>query len=285
MLQKSRRFRWPWEDRAQRFDRLKAAVCLFALYPVAWTVFHLAGGGFGPLPLVGLIYWSGVWATVILIATLLVTPVSRTTGWRRLVEIRRILGVAALFYTFAHIVIYFALYRWDMSYIANAMITRPTLIVATVSTIGLAALGATSFDTAVRRMGGRVWKRLHRINYVASGLAIAHFLLSPGIFTLQYVMAGLFIWAMGWRILARGRRSVGPLRLVLLALATAASTIILESVWLWAYQDVTPLQTFADNVTFASGITAACWVLVFGSFIALAAQLPSAAALDRLARR
>jgi hypothetical protein len=58
------------------------------------------------------------------------------------------IGVTALVYTIAHIIIYFALRLWNFSFIANEMMTRLTLIVATLSTIGLIALGSTSLDAA-----------------------------------------------------------------------------------------------------------------------------------------
>jgi methionine sulfoxide reductase heme-binding subunit len=41
------------------------------------------------------------------------------------------------------------------------MATRVSLIIASVATIGLLALGATSLDAAIKRMGAKEWKRLH----------------------------------------------------------------------------------------------------------------------------
>jgi DMSO/TMAO reductase YedYZ heme-binding membrane subunit len=38
----------------------------------------------------------------------------------------------------------------------------------------LLALGFTSRDAAVKSMGGRKWKRLHRTVYVTPGLALLH---------------------------------------------------------------------------------------------------------------
>jgi sulfoxide reductase heme-binding subunit YedZ len=82
------------------------------------------------------------------------------------------IGVAALVYTISHVVIYFAFRHWNFAFIANEMATRPTLILATLSTIGLVVLGATSVDAAIRYMGAKNWQRLHTMNYVISGLAI-----------------------------------------------------------------------------------------------------------------
>jgi methionine sulfoxide reductase heme-binding subunit len=49
-----------------------------------------------------------------------------------------------------------------------ASATRFSLIVALLATIGLIALGATSLDAAVARMGAKGWKRLHNIIYACA---------------------------------------------------------------------------------------------------------------------
>ncbi len=70
------------------------------------------------------------------------------------------IGVTALAYAIAHMIIYFALRFWNFASIAHEMVTRVSLILATIATIGLIALGATSLDAAVRRMGAKGWQRL-----------------------------------------------------------------------------------------------------------------------------
>src|ERR1700704_4452929 len=102
------------------------------------------------------------------------------------------IGVTALAYTVAHIIIYFALRFWNFASIAHEMVTRLSLIVATVSTIGLFALGATWVDAAVERMGPAGWNRLHGAVYVITALALIHYLLSPGSFPDQALMCGMF---------------------------------------------------------------------------------------------
>src|SRR5229473_4850398 len=113
------------------------------------------------------------------------------------------IGVTALAYALAHIIIYFALRFWNFAFIAHEMATRLSLIVATVSTIGLIALGTTSVDAAVRRMGAKGWQRLHNAIYVFTALALIHYLLSPDAYPEQYLMSGMFFWLMVWRVLNR----------------------------------------------------------------------------------
>jgi len=142
---------WPWQDRKRRFSWLKASTFALMFAPAIWLLYQVGTEQFGPVPLGGMTYWSGVWATAILLLALAITPALTISGWRRLIIVRRMIGVTGLAYTIAHIVIYFALRSWNFAFIANEMTTRVSLVVATVSTIGLMALGATSLDAAVQR--------------------------------------------------------------------------------------------------------------------------------------
>src|SRR5258707_8184245 len=141
---------WPWQDRNRRFSWLKASTFALMLLPAIRSAYLVGTGDYGILPIAlgGLTYWSGVWATVILLMALAVTPALTIFRWPALVDVRRMIGVAALVYTVAHVVIYFALRSWNVAFIANAMLTRLTLIVATISTVPVIPLGATSLDAA-----------------------------------------------------------------------------------------------------------------------------------------
>ena len=190
------------------------------------------GLGTYPFVLGGLTYWSGVWATVFVLMALAVTPAVTIFRWPALVDVRRMIGVTALVYTIAHVVIYFAFRRWDVAFIANDMM-RFTLILATLSTIGLIVLGATSVDAAIRYMGARNWQRLHTTTYVISGLAILHVLLARGTYAEQYMLTGIFFWVMGWRVLARYGLGASGKALTLLAVASCLVTALLEAGFMW----------------------------------------------------
>ena len=162
------RFIWPWQDRNRGFSWLKAGVFALMLLPAIRVTYQFGAGEYGipPIALGGLTYWSGVWATAILLMALAVTPAMTILRWRALIDVRRMIGVTALAYTIAHIVIYFALRSWNFALIANETVTRLTLILALLSTIGLIALGATSLDAAIRRMGAENWQRLHNLEQI-----------------------------------------------------------------------------------------------------------------------
>ena len=101
--------------------------------PAIWLVHQVWTEQFGPVPLGGMTYWSGVWATAILLLALAITPALTIVPRSRLIIVRRMIGVTALAYTIAHIIIYFALRFWNFASIAHEMVTRFSLIVATVS--------------------------------------------------------------------------------------------------------------------------------------------------------
>jgi sulfoxide reductase heme-binding subunit YedZ len=184
------------------------------------------------------------------------------------------IGVSALVYSIAHMVIYFAFRHWDFAYIVNDMSTRLTLIVATASTVGLIALGATSVDAAVRYMGARNWQRLHTTNYVISALAILHVVLARGTYTEQYMLAGIFFWLMAWRVLARFGLGAHVKTLLILAIASCLVSAFLEASFLWSHRGFEVPETLGYNFSLAIleiGYPPAWQVPALGLLVALGA--------------
>jgi sulfoxide reductase heme-binding subunit YedZ len=185
----------------------------------------------------------------VLLLALAITPALTLLRWGRLIIVRRMIGVTALVYTVAHIFIYFALRFWNFAWIAHEMATRLSLILASAATAGLIVLGATSVDGVVQHMGPRRWQGLHGTVYVLTGLAIVHYLLSPDVYAEQYLLGGIFFWLMVWRLLKRRGQASDAWALGALAVTSCVFTMLLEAIWLWAYQGYTPLETLANNFT------------------------------------
>ena len=184
------------------------------------------------------------------------------------------IGVSALVYTIAHMVIYFAFRHWDFAYIVNDMTTRLTLVVATASTVGLIVLGATSVDAAVRYMGARNWQRLHTTNYVISALAILHVVLARGTYTEQYMLTGIFFWLMAWRVLAHFGLGANIKALLILAIASCLVSAFLEAGFLWSRRGFEVLATLGYNFSLAIlevDYPPAWQVLALGLLVALGA--------------
>jgi methionine sulfoxide reductase heme-binding subunit len=266
---------WPWQDRGHGWSWLKAGTFALMFAPAIWLIDQYRTGEFGPVPMGGLTYWSGLWATALLLLALAITPAVTILRFGRLTIVRRMIGVTALVYTIAHIIIYFALRLWDFSRIGREMVTRPSLILATLATLGLIALGATSLDVAVERMG-LSWQRLHNTVYAVTALVLIHYLLSPGIFPDQYFTSGMFFWLMSWRLLARRRLGADALALTALAVVSTLFTALLEAGWVWAYHGYEPMGTLAANFSLELGVPAAWKMLALGLVIALVAALQRA---------
>jgi sulfoxide reductase heme-binding subunit YedZ len=217
-------------------------------------------------------YWSGLFATGLVMLALVITPAATIFGWARLIIIRRMIGVTALAYTIAHLFIYFALRFWNFAAIAHEMLTRISLILATIATIGLMALGATSLDDAIRRMGAGNWQRLHNAIYVIGALAIIHYLLSPDIYPEQYLMSGIFCWLMLWRVLNRRGLGTNAGALAGITLVSCLFTALLEIGWIWAYQGYAVSEILSLYFTLDLGIPPPLKILALGLLIALGAS-------------
>lgn len=243
----------PWFDAAGRFSPLKLAVLLLCCLPACWMASEFTSGRWDfPSPYVGLIYHSGLWSTYLLLASLAITPLRRILAWGRLAHCRRMLGVACFLYAALHLVAWFGLRFWDGAALLSELAIRPSLWVASLSIIMLFVLAITSFDWAMRRMGGRDWKRLHRLVYAAACLAVLHFVMSPGSLQgIPFLMAGAYVWLMGWRLLEARQLGGSAPALAALGIGAALFAFFLQPVWLVTFQaernSQTPWAALAGN--------------------------------------
>jgi sulfoxide reductase heme-binding subunit YedZ len=260
---------WPWQDRSGKVSWLKMVTLGLLLFPGVRFAYQVAAGEFGTLPvgLSGMVYWSGVWATVILLFALAITPVAKIFRWSAVIDVRRMAGVTALVYTLAHALIFFAFRSWDISVIIKETVARWSPIVATLSTVGLIVLAATSFDAAVRYMGVKRWQWLHNTIYLTAGLAIGHVLLVRGVYSEQFVFAGIFLWLMIWRPLNRYKLGADLRALVILSVGSSLVTALLEATWYWSRRGFDVPGTLRNNFSVEAldiGIPPAWQVLAFG---------------------
>ncbi|WP_207482004.1 protein-methionine-sulfoxide reductase heme-binding subunit MsrQ [Arenibaculum pallidiluteum] len=277
----ARAFAAPWRDRQGHVSTTKVSALAVVSLPAALIAYWAGSGALGALPLEPLIYHSGSYACWLLLLALAVTPARRMFGWSRLIMARRILGVAAFAYAAGHLAAYIALRGGDPARIGSEIATRVTIVVAITSLLGLAVLAATSSDAAIRRLGGR-WGRLHRIVHAAAGLAILHYVLSPGSAGGEpFLMVGIFSWLVGWRLLDRRGLSARIPALMALGVGTALLTAVFEAVALDVLQGFDPWQTLAFNLSLDLGLAPAWKVLGGGLSAAAAVFYRNPAALDR----
>lgn len=156
--------------------RLLQAARLVALLPLALLAGAAATGRLGPEPVETLLHTTGDWALRLLLASLAVTPARRWLGLAALAPLRRSFGLLAFLYAGLHATVYVALEaELDPGLLAEDLTERPYVTAGFGALLLLAPLAVTSTRGWQRRLGRR-WVRLHRLVYVAAGLAVLHFL-------------------------------------------------------------------------------------------------------------
>jgi sulfoxide reductase heme-binding subunit YedZ len=156
---------------------LKPVIFIAALIPLALLIWNAFTDGLGANPVEAITFATGDWGLRFLLITLLVTPLRRVTGWQVLARIRRMLGLFAFFYICLHFLTYLVLDAFfDLRYILEDITDRTYITLGFTSFLLLVPLAITSTNAMVRRLGGRNWRRLHRLAYVAASGGVLHFL-------------------------------------------------------------------------------------------------------------
>ena len=138
-------------------------------------------GGLGPNPPETVLNTCGKTGLNLLVLTLCVSPIRRSTGINRLVSLRRPLGLFAFFYLTLHFLTYLLLDRgflWDASTALSTLgvdiAERPYITVGFTALMLLIPLAVTSTRGMQRRLG-RKWAKLHRLVYVVAVLGLVHY--------------------------------------------------------------------------------------------------------------
>ena len=154
----------------------KPLVFALCLAPLAWLVFGAAADRLGANPAEALIRALGDWTLRFLCITLAVTPLRLAAGLAPLARYRRMLGLFTFFYALLHLLAYAGFdMGLDAAEMARDVAKRPFILVGMLTFALLLILAATSFNAAVRWLGGRRWQRLHRGVYAVAPLALLHF--------------------------------------------------------------------------------------------------------------
>ena len=150
---------------------------LGAAIPLLLLIFNAATGNLGFSPIDAVTDSTGSAALIILILSLAVTPVNIVTGWRPVLKLRKSLGLWAFGYAVLHFSTYIGLdYGLDLRLILeDSLLQKRYVFVGFTALLLLTPLALTSTKAAMKRLG-KNWKRLHRLVYVAGGLAVLHFL-------------------------------------------------------------------------------------------------------------
>ena len=147
-----------------------------SLLHFVWLVTAAALDWLGANPAEALERSTGDWTLRMLCVVLAITPLRTMAGLPALARFRRMAGLFVYFYAVLHVLAY----SWfDMGFeladIAKDIVKRPFILVGFAAIVFLTPLALTSFNRAIRALGGRQWQLLHRLVYAVAVLAIVHF--------------------------------------------------------------------------------------------------------------
>jgi len=265
---------FPWNDRTGRFSALRLIVFLALLAPAVWIAVQAAMHWLGPRPGTEVIHQTGLWTVRFLAVTLAITPLRYATRINSLVGLRRMIGLAVLFYALLHLALYGLDQHFNLPHIASEIIKRIYLTIGFIALCGLIALGVTSTDAAIRKLGQQRWAALHKIVYGIAALGTVHFFMQSKLDVSEpIIMGGIFALLMLERLARRFRRDLGVLSLTAVALVAAFLTASGEAFW-YSFKTGAPVQMIlAANLDFSYAVRPAWYVLAAGAALVLARLL------------
>ena len=174
-----------------------------ALLPFCWLLYAAMTQQLGANPAEALIRATGDWTLRFLCVVLAVTPLRTLTGTPALARFRRMLGLFVYFYVVLHLLSYSGFdMGFDVADIAKDIAKRPFILVGFTAFVLLTPLALTSFNRAIKVLGGKRWQLLHKLVYVVAGLAVLHFFwmrAGKNNFTEVFVYAAVLSLLLGWR--------------------------------------------------------------------------------------
>ena len=189
----------------------KPLVFVLALLPFAWLLTAAFMDWLGANPAEALERSTGDWTLRMLCVVLAITPVRTALGLPALARFRRMAGLFVYFYAILHLMAY----SWfDMGFefgdVAKDILKRPFILVGFTAVVLLTPLALTSFNRAIRVIGGRRWQLLHRLVYAIAVLAVVHFFwmrAGKRNFAEVAVYGAILASLLGWRLLRLIRKS------------------------------------------------------------------------------
>jgi len=155
---------------------LKPLVFAVSLGPLAHLLVGAWQGSLGANPIETITRSTGLWTLRFMLITLTVTPVRRLSGWNDAIRLRRMLGLFAFFYGSLHLLTYVWLDQFfDWASIVKDVAKRPFITAGFSAYVLLVPLAITSTAGMIRRLGGRRWRRLHRLAYATAALGVVHY--------------------------------------------------------------------------------------------------------------
>ena len=171
LRRRQRRPKLPWWR-----PTVRTGVHLLCLVPLILLAVRGLTGDLGANPIEAIIRFLGDWALRFLVIALAVTPLRRIAAWQAVAGYRRMFGLWAFAFACLHVTSYVVLDQFfDWTNIGHEIVKHKFITAGMAALCLLIPLAATSTNGMVRRLGGKAWRRLHRLVYVAGPLAAIHY--------------------------------------------------------------------------------------------------------------
>mgnify|MGYP005724539161 FL=1 len=161
---------------ARNFNRSKPFLFILILFPSLLWAYQFVTGTLGVNPIEKLMDEVGLMALRLIIVTLMITSLSNIKILKSIVVFRRVVGLFAFYYVCLHFSTYIVLDHFlDIQFIIQDIIKRPFITFGFISFIFLIPLASTSTNKIIKKLGFKLWKKIHYLIYPASILASMHF--------------------------------------------------------------------------------------------------------------
>jgi sulfoxide reductase heme-binding subunit YedZ len=162
--------RYRWRTTVRIFGHVAA------LIPGLLLIWDTATGGLSYDPVRDLTQRTGRYAFMLLTLSLAISPLVTLTGLRVVSPLSRIFGLYAFAYATAHLLMFVGLdFGFRLDLIVGGVLEKRFAVIGLTAFLILAVLAFTSTKGQMRRLGA-LWKRIHKLVYVAAGLATLHYL-------------------------------------------------------------------------------------------------------------
>ena len=160
----------------RNFNRSKPVLFILILFPSLLWAYQFVTGNLGVNPIEKLMDELGLMALRLIIITLMITTLSNIKPLKSIVILRRMIGLFAFYYVCLHFSTYIVLDHFlDMQFIIQDIIKRPFITFGFISFLFLIPLASTSTNNMIKRLGFKLWKKIHYLIYPVAILASMHF--------------------------------------------------------------------------------------------------------------
>jgi sulfoxide reductase heme-binding subunit YedZ len=154
----------------------KLLVLVNGIVPLALLVWDQSHNRLGANPQNFLILTTGMMALIFLTLTLAVTPLRKVFGLNWMIQLRRMLGLYAFFYACLHFLCFYSLDRaFSFSSTLHEIVARKYIWFGITALLIMIPLAVTSTNAMIKRLGGKRWRALHRLAYVAAICGVIHY--------------------------------------------------------------------------------------------------------------